>query len=176
MGEQDLSFKVMRLCRPSFHQFSPIHTEPGDVLGCLSAVGCDTSHESKQMDDFGLTGMLTLPPNFGKTYMGETFSSYISAFNHSLGDVTAVGLKAELQTKTKRNTLLDTTATPLPCFSAADNRDFVVEAQLRELGTHILVCSAQYVNAFGEKKAFRQFFKFQVRAGVSAQSCSEVGV
>ena len=166
MGDQDLSFKVMRLCRPSFHQAQAAYTEPTDVLGCLTGVGSDATPSAadtgENVEGIGLAGMLTLPPNFGKTYMGEKFSSYISAFNHSRGDVTSVGLKAELQTKTTRKTLLDTTSTPLPGFSAAENRDFVVEAPLRELGTHILVCSAQYVNAFGEKKAFRQFFKFQV--------------
>lgn len=165
--EQSLSFKVMRLCRPGFHQFQPVCAESQDVLGCLHDVGCDIVDSSLLGSagaghGFGLTGMLTLPPNFGKTFIGETFSSYISAFNHSSGDVTNVGLKAELQTKTTKKTLLDTTSSPLPVFSSADSHDSVVEAVLRELGTHILVCSAQYINSFGEKRAFRQFFKFQV--------------
>ena len=30
------------------------------------------------------------------------------------------------------------------------------------MGIHILICSALYVDASGEKKYFRKFFKFQV--------------
>ena len=143
--EQSLAFKVMRLCRPGLHQFQPVCTEAEDVLGVLGNVGCET--DARAGDGFGLTGMLTLPPNFGNIYMGENFSSYISTFNQSASTVTSVGIKAELQTKTKRVTLLDTTTEPVLSFGAGENRDFVVDSPLRELGTHILVCSAQYVSA-----------------------------
>jgi hypothetical protein len=159
--DQSLAFKVMRLCRPSFHQYQPVAAEPDDVLGDLGGVGSET--DGRAGDGFGLTGMLTLPPNFGNIFMGENFSSYISAFNQTDSTVSSVGVKAELQTKTKRLTLLDTTDEPLLSFAGGENRDFIVESPLRELGTHILVCSAQYVNAAGEKRAFRQFFKFQVQ-------------
>jgi hypothetical protein len=159
--DQSLAFKVMRLCRPSFHQYQPVAAEPGDVLGELDGVGSST--DGGAGDGFGLTGMLTLPPNFGNIFMGENFSSYISVFNQTDAVVGDVGIKAELQTKTKRLTLLDTTDEPVLHFAGGGNRDFIVESPLRELGTHILVCSAQYVNAAGEKRAFRQFFKFQVQ-------------
>ena len=99
--------------------------------------------------------------------MGETFSSYISTFNQSFYDVTNVGIKAspaartraaprraaptarasplhhlhssqaELQTKSRRITLLDIKATPVPCFQAAENKDFIVQQELEELGTHM---------------------------------------
>jgi hypothetical protein len=94
--------------------------------------------------------------------MGETFCSYISAFNQSFRDVTSVVVKAELQTKGRRLTLLDLSQAVLPCLAAAESRDFVLQQELRELGTHILVCSAQYTDAYGEQRAFRQFFKFEV--------------
>ncbi len=159
--DQSLAFKVMRLCRPSFHQYQPVAAEPEDVLGELDSVGSST--DGGAGDGFGLTGILTLPPNFGNIFMGENFSSYISVFNQTDATVGAVGIKAELQTKTKRLTLLDTTDEPMLQFAGGGNRDFIVESPLRELGTHILVCSAQYVTAAGEKRAFRQFFKFQVQ-------------
>ena len=159
--DQSLAFKVMRLCRPSFHQYQPVASGQGDVLGDLNDVGSAT--DGRAGDGFGLTGILTLPPNFGNIFMGENFSSYISVFNQTDTAVGNVGIKAELQTKTKRLTLLDTTNEPVLHFAGSGSRDFIVESPLRELGTHILVCSAQYVNGAGEKRAFRQFFKFQVQ-------------
>ena len=159
--DQSLAFKVMRLCRPSFHQYQPVASGHDDVLGDLNDIGSAT--DGRAGDGFGLTGILTLPPNFGNIFMGENFSSYISVFNQTDAAVGNVGIKAELQTKTKRLTLLDTTNEPILHFAGSGNRDFIVESPLRELGTHILVCSAQYVNGAGEKRAFRQFFKFQVQ-------------
>ena len=35
--------------------------------------------------------------------------------------------------------------------------------ELKDVGIHILICSALYVDASGEKKYFRKFFKFQVQ-------------
>ena len=34
--------------------------------------------------------------------------------------------------------------------------------EVKELGTHILVCEVTYTTAQGEKLIFRKFFKFQV--------------
>ena len=34
--------------------------------------------------------------------------------------------------------------------------------EVKELGTHILVCEVTYTTASGEKLNFRKFFKFQV--------------
>ena len=45
--------------------------------------------------------------------------------------------QAELQTKSRRITLLDIKATPVPCFQAAENKDFIVQQELEELGTHM---------------------------------------
>ena len=38
----------------------------------------------------------------------------------------------------------------------------VISHEVKELGTHILVCEVTYHNAAGEKLNFRKFFKFQV--------------
>ena len=40
----------------------------------------------------------------------------------------------------------------------------VINHEVKELGTHILVCEVTYCNAAGEKLNFRKFFKFQVRS------------
>ena len=111
----------MRLCRPGFHQYVPVYSEPDGVLGDLSSVGANGDAGSG--DNFGLTRLMQvrgahlcpclatqghggggggvlcplsggwcpqLPPNFGNIFMGETFCSYISAFNNSFRDVTNV--------------------------------------------------------------------------------------
>ena len=44
----------------------------------------------------------------------------------------------------------------LKCFS------FYFRPQVKELGTHILVCAVSYVGPTGENLYFRKFFKFQV--------------
>ena len=38
----------------------------------------------------------------------------------------------------------------------------VLGHEVKELGTHILVCEVTYTTAQGEKLNFRKFFKFQV--------------
>ena len=38
----------------------------------------------------------------------------------------------------------------------------VLGHEVKELGTHILVCEVTYTTASGEKLNFRKFFKFQV--------------
>ena len=40
----------------------------------------------------------------------------------------------------------------------------VLGHEVKELGTHILVCEVTYCNAAGEKLNFRKFFKFQARS------------
>ena len=41
--DQSLAFQVMRLCRPSFHQYQPGASGQGDVLGDLNDVGSATA-------------------------------------------------------------------------------------------------------------------------------------
>ena len=41
--------------------------------------------------------------------------------------------------------------------------DHVLSHEVKELGTHILVCEVTYSTATSEKLNFRKFFKFQVK-------------
>ena len=47
-------------------------------------------------------------------------------------------------------------------FAPGSTVDHVLSHEVKELGTHILVCEVTYCNAAGEKLNFRKFFKFQV--------------
>ena len=60
----------MRLCKPGFHFQLPVPFKPGEQ-------GASSISE----EDYGLSGMLTLPQSFGDIYLGETFSCYISLCN-----------------------------------------------------------------------------------------------
>jgi hypothetical protein len=44
--------------------------------------------------------------------------------------------------------------------------DHVLQHEVKELGTHILVCDVSYSSPLADKLNFRKFFKFQVRLGV----------
>jgi len=56
----------------------------------------------------------------------------------------------------------DTTAHNRDSLSPGSTIDQVISHEVKELGTHILVCEVTYCNAAGEKLNFRKFFKFQV--------------
>uniref|UniRef100_A0A3P9M736 Trafficking protein particle complex subunit 13 n=1 Tax=Oryzias latipes TaxID=8090 RepID=A0A3P9M736_ORYLA len=105
--------------------------------------------------------MLTLPQNFGNIFLGETFSSYISVHNDSTQIVKEILVKADLQTSSQRLNLSASNSAvaelkPECCI------DDVIHHEVKEIGTHILVCAVSYTTQLGEKLYFRKFFKFQV--------------
>uniref|UniRef100_A0A8C7A5M3 Trafficking protein particle complex subunit 13 n=1 Tax=Nothoprocta perdicaria TaxID=30464 RepID=A0A8C7A5M3_NOTPE len=104
--------------------------------------------------------MLTLPQNFGNIFLGETFSSYISVHNDSNQIVKDILVKADLQTSSQRLNLSASSAavTELKPDCCIDD---VIHHEVKEIGTHILVCAVSYTTQMGEKMYFRKFFKFQ---------------
>ena len=48
-------------------------------------------------------------------------------------------------------------------FAPGSTVDHVLSHEVKELGTHILVCEVTYSTATSEKLNFRKFFKFQVK-------------
>jgi len=111
--------------------------------------------------------LMVLPQSFGNIYLGETFSSYVCVHNDSTEICSTVSVRADLQTATQRINLVpgvatDTTAHNRDSLSPGSTIDQVISHEVKELGTHILVCEVTYCNAAGEKLNFRKFFKFQV--------------
>ena len=47
-------------------------------------------------------------------------------------------------------------------MAAGDSSGFIVEHDIKEVGTHTLVCSVTYSDSFGERRYMPQYFKFQV--------------
>lgn len=159
--DNPINLKVMRLCKPGFFFRLPVPFEPGEQ-------GASSLRE----DDYGLSGTLTLPQSFGDIYLGETFSCYISLCNSAPITLSSVGLKVEVQTQLTRETLSDssTAEASIASFAPQQTLDRIIRYELKDVGIHILICSALYVDGSGEKKYFRKFFKFQVQNPLSMRS------
>jgi Protein of unknown function (DUF974) len=102
-----------------------------------------------------------LPASFGSIYAAETFRSYISTYNMSANVVRAVAVSVEIQTATQRRVTL-VPARPAQNLRPRDAISHVVSAPLPELGVHVLVCSATYVDETGAPRHLRQLFRFNV--------------
>jgi len=162
--DQLLVLKVMRLTRPSFFPTIPVITDSRDLAG-------DTFLQLMQRDicsdpsgvPLAVGPLLVLPQNFGNIFLGETFSSYISVHNDSTSTVTSVLVKVELQTNSQRLTLAGiNNNSSAETLNPSHSIDDVINHEVKELGTHILVCAVSYVGPMGDNLYFRKFFKFQV--------------
>ncbi|XVF87508.1 hypothetical protein PTKIN_Ptkin18bG0125600 [Pterospermum kingtungense] len=196
-GTHSLAFRVMRLCKPSFHVEPPFRLDPTDLfvgedvfddpVAASSLPPLLSSHVSKSTDSsdltyanrfllhhlsdaMGFSGLLVLPQSFGAIYLGETFCSYISINNSSSFEVRDVIIKAEIQTERQRILLLDTSKSPVESIRAGGRYDFIVEHDVKELGAHTLVCTALYNDGDGERKYLPQFFKFVVANPLSVRT------
>ena len=180
---QDLSLNVLRLSKPSLvstnqHYYAP-DLSSSSALDAAQALDPLTNPVSTPIQLYGLSSCFTLPSSFGNIYLGETFSCFISVGNEGDVVVRDVGVKVEIQVGNNRMVLSDTvgtlgsstTATPVTPNPALQPKrvslipgqttSFLISHEIKDLGTHILVCSVHYTLA-GERKYFRKFFKFQV--------------
>ncbi|XP_042478742.1 trafficking protein particle complex subunit 13 isoform X2 [Macadamia integrifolia] len=196
-GPHSLTFRVMRLCRPSFQVDSPLRVDPLDLFtgedffddpvaasqlprlcpqsGSGKTGEPDLTYRNRfelhsPTDAMGLSGLLILPQAFGAIYLGETFCSYISINNSSKFEVRDVIIKAEIQTERQRLLLLDTTKSPVESIRTGGRYDFIVEHDVKELGAHTLVCTALYSDGDSERKYLPQFFKFIVANPLSVKT------
>jgi hypothetical protein len=159
-AQNPVTLKVMRLCKPAFAFSLPVPFPPIPPADSAPEPG------------IALSGMLSLPQSFGDIYLGETFSCYISLCNISPISLAQVGLKVEVQTQLQRETLADSSLSDeaIPRFASQQTLDKIIEYDLKDVGIHILICSALYTDVAGERKYFRKFFKFQVNNPLSMKS------
>ncbi|CAO1433023.1 unnamed protein product [Diamesa tonsa] len=156
--EHILALKVMRLTRPTLNVYSNnVSSEKSDILqGILQEkVNPDNLISNNQF--------LQLPQSFGNIYLGETFSSYICVHNCTTHSVNSVSVKCDLQSNNNRVSLAIhvNKQTPLT-LNKEETLDDVIHYEVKEIGTHILVCEVNYVSPAGLPMSFRKFFKFQV--------------
>jgi len=181
--EHNLALKVMRLTRPTFGVPSIVQSS-GDSLD-LDIL--KNSLESDVNSSPGLPALLpgsllVLPQSFGNIYLGETFTCYVCVHNDSTEVVQGVRLKADLQTASQRINLVPgqgeqdqqgSTSHSRDELSPGSTIDAVLYHEVKELGTHILVCEVTYSNSL----SFRKFFKFQVLKPLDVKTkfynCSE---
>lgn len=153
--EHMLALKVMRLTRPALTNFeNTIFSEKSDLL----------QFESENTNFVAKNQLLQLPQAFGNIYLGETFSSYICVHNCTTHPVNAVSVKCDLQSNNSRVSIpIHANKTiPTSLNINGETLDDVINYEVKEIGTHILVCEVNYVSPAGLPLSFRKFFKFQV--------------
>jgi len=166
--EHCLALKVMRLTRPTLGQSPVVQSSGSDLEKNLFEQSLSSdANVAPRLKNLTPGCLMVLPQSFGNIYLGETFSSYVCVHNDSTEICSTVSVRADLQTATQRINLVpgvatDTTAHNRDSLSPGSTIDQVISHEVKELGTHILVCEVTYCNAAGEKLNFRKFFKFQV--------------
>ncbi|XP_053156781.1 trafficking protein particle complex subunit 13 isoform X2 [Hemicordylus capensis] len=154
--------RLMRLTKPTLFTNIPVTCEERDLPGDLfNQLMKDDPSTVKGAETLMLGEMLTLPQNFGNIFLGETFSSYISVHNDSHQVVKDILVKADLQTSSQRLNL-SASSSAVAELKQDCCIDDVIHHEVKEIGTHILVCAVSYTTQTGEKMYFRKFFKFQV--------------
>lgn len=150
-----LALKVMRLTRPALVNFgNTVSSEKGDLLQ-LNNENNSTPLPQNQL--------LQLPQAFGNIYLGETFSSYICVHNCTTHPVNSVSVKCDLQSNNSRVSIpIHANKTIPTSLNNGETLDDCISYEVKEIGTHILVCEVNYVSPAGLPLSFRKFFKFQV--------------
>jgi len=180
-AEQNLALKVMRLTRPSLAAasatcpFTPAAASNDSLESLLMGAWGDNGTQRQESQQPLLSSSLVLPQSFGNIYLGETFVSYVCLHNDSTEACDNLSLMCHLQTVTQRLPLLQTppasttTSETTASSSSSSSRiepgqsiDHVLSHEVKELGTHILVCEVNYTAPSAGKMNFRKYFKFQV--------------
>ncbi|PVD23698.1 hypothetical protein C0Q70_16971 [Pomacea canaliculata] len=141
----------MRLTKPTLMPFQPIVADSRDLCGdLLQQMNNQDMARPRGLDCFPLGDLLTLPQNFGFGKMVDDFQA--DEIEH----------ESNLQTGSQRISLTSVGQQPIPELLPDHSIDDVIHHEVKELGTHILVCAVSYAQASGERMQFRKFFKFQV--------------
>lgn len=161
-----LALKVMRLTRPTLASPVVVTNDATDLPGNLLNTHLKNDITSvADLETVAAGEFLLLPQSFGNIYLGETFSSYICVHNDSAQSAKDVTLKADLQISSLRIPLTghqsDSGSTDL---DPGHTLNEVIHHEVKELGTHILVCEVSYSpqTLTSNRLSFRKFFKFQV--------------
>ncbi|XP_026471080.1 trafficking protein particle complex subunit 13 [Ctenocephalides felis] len=162
--EHAVALKVMRLTRPTLVTPPIITCDMRDIPRRIFNQDLEQNvitvcgSETLQVGQF-----LLLPQSFGNIYLGETFSCYICVHNCTNELVTGVHLKANLQITSQSIHILPSPNQELPSsLGPNDTLDSVIHYEVKEIGTHILVCEVNYNSTKNTQESFRKFFKFQV--------------
>ncbi|KAJ8912857.1 hypothetical protein NQ315_007989 [Exocentrus adspersus] len=159
--EHLLALKVMRLTKPLIANQFPITSDNRDLPGNLlnNALQRDpTTVDGTETLSAGQ--FLLLPQNPVNIYLGETFSSYICVYSETKQDVNNVTVKIDLQTSSQRLPL--SVNPPTPVLPPDKTIGVIIQHEVKEVGTHILVCEVSYETPNRIFMSFRKFFKILV--------------
>lgn len=159
--EHLLSLKVMRLTRPTLASPLPITCDSKDLPGNLLNNALQKDPTAVQgAETISIGQFLLLPQSPVNIYLGEIFSSYICVYSESQQIVNNINVKVDLQTSSQRLNLSSTPSTPQ--LKPDETVNIVIHHEVKEIGTHILVCEVAYQNGQGIPMNFKKFFKIQV--------------
>ncbi|CAG5046089.1 unnamed protein product [Parnassius apollo] len=157
-----VALKVMRLTKPALVSPKIITCDfrdlPGNILNNFLK---DDATSVVQMETLAAGQFLLLPQSFGNIYLGETFSCYVCVHNETSQTVQSVSIKADLQTSSQRIPLSTQNQSPV-MLDVDETLSDVIHHEVKDLGTHILVCEVTYMSNFNTLASFRKFFKFEV--------------
>ncbi|KAJ8984186.1 hypothetical protein NQ317_011095 [Molorchus minor] len=168
--EHLLSLKVMRLTRPTLASPLPVTCDSKDLPGnLLNNVLQQDPTSVEGTETLSVGQFLLLPQSPVNIYLGEIFSSYICVYSETKQVVSNVTVKAsiclyfqvDLQTSSQRLPL--SMNPPTPQLGPDETVNAVIHHEVKEIGTHILVCEVGYQNpSNGVPMSFRKFFKIMV--------------
>ncbi|XP_072949239.1 trafficking protein particle complex subunit 13 [Epargyreus clarus] len=163
VGEHLVALKVMRLTKPALISPTIVTCDFKDLPGnILNNYLKDDATSVVQMETLAAGQFLLLPQSFGNIYLGETFSCYVCVHNETTQPVQSVSIKADLQTSSQRIPL-STQQNQSPVMLDVDETlSDVIHHEVKDLGTHILVCEVTYMSNYNTLASFRKFFKFEV--------------
>ncbi|XP_033236848.1 probable trafficking protein particle complex subunit 13 homolog isoform X1 [Drosophila pseudoobscura] len=159
-----LALKVMRLMRPTLVELGPVVScEHKDLVQRFSSKPHSDVFSGIIAETLSAGQVLLLPQSFGNIYLGETFSSYICVHNCSPQPVECINVKTDLQSNSTRiNLSLQKNNKSAIILAPGETIDDVIRYEVKEIGTHILVCEVNYTSPAGYAQSLRKFFKFQV--------------
>lgn len=161
--EHLVALKVMRLTKPALISPKIVTCDfkdlPGNILNNFLK---DDATSILQLETVTAGQLLLLPQSFGNIYLGETFSCYVCVHNETSHPVQSVSIKADLQTSSQRIPLTTQQNQSPIMLDVDETLSDVIHHEVKDLGTHILVCEVTYMSNYNTLSSFRKFFKFEV--------------
>lgn len=153
------------LSRPSLAEQQILPTDPRSTDAAFTTADAQ-SHAYPpyiQNDPFSLTPLLTLPPQFGSVFIGETFSCILSASSSTDLPITEFTITAEIQTPSQTISL-PISAEPAIDLAPGTNVQRIATYDLKEEGAHVLSVTVSYTHQ-DTPRTFRKLYQF------AAQHC-----
>ncbi|XP_028163525.1 trafficking protein particle complex subunit 13 [Ostrinia furnacalis] len=161
--EHLVALKVMRLTKPALISPKIVTCDSKDLPGnILNNYLKEDATSVTQMETLAAGQFLLLPQSFGNIYLGETFSCYVCVHNETNQPVQSVSIKADLQTNSQRIPLSTQQSHSPTMLDVDETLSDVIHHEVKDLGTHILVCEVTYMSNYNTLASFRKFFKFEV--------------